>query len=51
MPMTARSLARLASFRRALAFHKAIEKIGVERRVYTAGERKMSLDPFAPEQA
>ena len=31
-------------------FHKAIEKVGVERRVYTAGERKMSLDPFAPEQ-
>ena len=31
-------------------FHKVIEKIGVERRVYTAGERKMSLDPFAPEQ-
>ncbi len=31
-------------------FHKAIEKLGVERRVYTAGERKMSLDPFAPEQ-
>lgn len=31
-------------------FNKAIEKIGVERRVYTAGERKMSLDPFQPEQ-
>jgi signal peptide peptidase SppA len=31
-------------------FDKAIEKIGVERRVYTAGERKMSLDPFQPEQ-
>ena len=31
-------------------FDKAIEKIGVDRRVYTAGERKMSLDPFAPEQ-
>ena len=31
-------------------FHKAIEKVGVERRVYTAGKRKMSLDPFAPEQ-
>lgn len=31
-------------------FDKAIEKIGVDRRVYTAGERKMSLDPFSPEQ-
>ncbi|MCG8563220.1 MAG: S49 family peptidase [Hyphomicrobiales bacterium] len=30
-------------------FEKAIEKIGIERRVYTAGERKMSLDPFRPE--
>ncbi len=32
-------------------FDKAIAKIGVDRRVYTAGERKMSLDPFQPEQA
>ncbi len=30
-------------------FVKAIEKLGVERRVYTAGEKKMSLDPFSPE--
>ena len=30
-------------------FVKAIEKLGIERRVYTAGEKKMSLDPFAPE--
>lgn len=30
-------------------FEKMIEKIGVDRRVYTAGERKMSLDPFRPE--
>lgn len=28
---------------------KLIDKIGVERRVYTAGARKMSLDPFRPE--
>jgi len=28
---------------------KAIRKIGVERRVYTAGERKLMLDPFLPE--
>jgi signal peptide peptidase SppA len=28
---------------------KAIEKLGIERRVYTAGERKMTLDPFLPE--
>lgn len=32
-------------------FHELIEKIGVERRVYTAGERKMMLDPFRPEKA
>ena len=31
-------------------FDKLIDKIGVERRVYTSGERKMALDPFAPEK-
>jgi len=30
-------------------FHKAIEKIGVERRVYTAGDSKALLDAFQPE--
>lgn len=30
-------------------FDKAIEKIGVERRVYTAGEKKLTLDAFQPE--
>lgn len=30
-------------------FQKLIAKIGVERRVYTAGEKKMMLDPFQPE--
>ncbi len=30
-------------------FEKAIEKLGVERRVYTAGTRKATLDPFQPE--
>lgn len=30
-------------------FSQAIAKIGVERRVYTAGEKKMTLDPFKPE--
>jgi signal peptide peptidase SppA len=29
---------------------KAIEKLGVERRVYTAGTNKGSLDPFQPEK-
>jgi signal peptide peptidase SppA len=29
---------------------KAIAKLGVERRVYTAGEAKMTLDPFQPER-
>ena len=27
-------------------FHEAIEKLGVERRLYTAGEKKSLLDPF-----
>jgi len=31
-------------------FDKLIEKIGVERRVHTSGERKAMLDPFQPEQ-
>lgn len=32
-------------------FDKAIEKLGVERRVYTAGLNKHSLDPFLPEKS
>lgn len=32
-------------------FTQLIEKIGVERRVHTAGENKFSLDPFQPENA
>jgi len=31
-------------------FTKLIDKIGVERRVHTSGERKGMLDPFQPEQ-
>lgn len=31
-------------------FDKLIEKIGVDRRVYTAGESKAMLDPFRPER-
>src|SRR6202521_729240 len=30
--------------------HKLIERIGVERRLYTAGEHKVMLDPFLPEK-
>src|SRR2546421_826355 len=30
-------------------FQELIRKIGVERRLYTAGERKAMLDPFLPE--
>jgi serine protease SohB len=29
--------------------HEAIAKLGLERRVYTAGRHKMRLDPFRPE--
>jgi signal peptide peptidase SppA len=31
-------------------FEKAIEKLGVERRLYTAGDNKSVLDPFKPAQ-
>ena len=31
-------------------FDKAIEKLGIERRLYTSGERKSMLDPFLPEK-
>jgi serine protease SohB len=31
-------------------FEKLIEKVGIERRVYTAGESKAMLDPFRPEK-
>ena len=30
-------------------FDKAMQKLGIERRVYTAGENKDALDPFRPE--
>src|SRR6185312_9107615 len=30
-------------------FTEAIKKLGIERRVYTAGEHKVMLDPFQPE--
>jgi protease IV len=30
-------------------FNKAIDKVGVERRMYTAGANKGMLDPFSPE--
>lgn len=32
-------------------FVETMEKLGVERRVYTAGEHKAFLDPFQPEKA
>jgi signal peptide peptidase SppA len=32
-------------------FDKAIERLGIERRVYAAGTQKMALDPFQPERA
>ncbi|CAA0111157.1 Uncharacterised protein [Starkeya nomas] len=31
-------------------FPRALEKLGIDRRVYTAGERKVMLDPFQPEK-
>src|ERR1044071_920984 len=35
----------------ALGFAKLIEKIGIERRIYTSGVNKAMLDPFLPENA
>ncbi|MEA2934735.1 MAG: hypothetical protein QOD74_1381 [Variibacter sp.] len=32
-------------------FHGLLEKIGIERRLYTSGEHKAMLDPFLPEKA
>ena len=32
-------------------FDKAIEKLGIDRRVYTAGKNKVKLDPFQPEKS
>jgi ClpP class serine protease len=32
-------------------FTEAIRKLGIERRVYTAGDNKSTLDPFLPEKA
>jgi signal peptide peptidase SppA len=32
-------------------FDKAIERLGIDRRIYTSGERKVALDPFSPEKA
>jgi serine protease SohB len=31
-------------------FTKLIEKLGIERRLYTSGDRKVMLDPFLPEK-
>jgi serine protease SohB len=31
-------------------FPKLLDKLGVERRLYTSGDRKVMLDPFLPEQ-
>src|SRR5436853_6982060 len=31
-------------------FDRLIEKLGIERRLYTSGERKAMLDPFLPEK-
>lgn len=32
-------------------FDKLIKRLGIDRRVHTAGDRKMLLDPFQPEKA
>ena len=32
-------------------FSKLMEKVGIERRLYTSGDRKVMLDPFLPEKS
>src|SRR5215471_11277865 len=32
-------------------FNQLMEKVGIERRIYTSGDRKAMLDPFLPEKA
>lgn len=32
-------------------FDRVLDRLGIDRRVYTAGERKVMLDPFQPEKA
>jgi serine protease SohB len=32
-------------------FHDLMEKVGIERRIYTSGDHKAMLDPFLPEKA
>jgi len=34
----------------AFGFDKLMDKLGIERRLYTSGERKAMLDPFLPEK-
>ena len=48
-PTRLRSLARSASSRAASDLSDLLARIGVERRVYTAGANKNQLDPFLPE--
>ncbi len=50
MPIPPPSSARSASSPAASVFPELLKKIGVERRVYTAGENKVILDPFQPEK-
>lgn len=34
---------------RGFGFAEALDRLGIERRVYTSGEQKAALDPFSPE--
>ena len=45
-----RSSARSASSQPRFGFDRLIDKIGIERRVHTAGRSKAMLDPFRPEK-
>jgi ClpP class serine protease len=31
-------------------FHELMDKVGIERRIYTSGDRKVMLDPFLPQK-
>ena len=41
---------QLAFYGLGFGFDKLLERIGVDRRVYTAGDAKLTLDPFQPER-
>src|SRR3989304_551082 len=48
LPFTTSLIATTTIFRMGFGFVDAMKKVGVERRLMTAGEHKGFLDPFGP---